>query len=298
MQKLHDLNDMAAFAKVVQAGGFTAAANHLGLPKSNISRRISRLEHKLGVRLLERTTRRLNLTDVGEVYFQHCQRILEEASFAAQSVDQLAATPGGRLRISAPAATGQQLFASRLAGFLEQYPGIQLQLSFSHRPVDPVEEGFDIAVQTHRHNDTRLTTHTLATSAMGLYASTDYIQQQGRPTQPQQLKDHTVLVMAECSTLRFTGPSGAVSVAIQPRAVINDVATLCQLALDGCGIAVLPDVGCREKVAEEGLIQILPEWSTGEMALYISYPAMRGATPKIKAFVEFITRSGKLSNTI
>jgi len=301
MQKLHDLNDMAAFAKVVQAGGFTAAANTLGLPKSNISRRISRLESTLGVRLLERTTRRLHLTDVGEIYFQHCQRILEEANFAEHSVNQMMETPRGLLRVSASASIGQQLLTPLLAEFLRQHPDIQLQLNLSNRHIDLIEESVDIALQRSPRNDPRLVCRALGISGMHLFASTAYIRQKGTPTQPQQLADHEMLVMDEhnsTSALQLNGPSGTASIAIRPRAVINDFNTIHQLVCDGGGIAVLPEFSCQRDVSQRRLVQVLPEWSADEVTFYVCYPTMRGATPKVTAFVEFITRSGTLSNTM
>ncbi|MFC1749107.1 LysR family transcriptional regulator [Pseudomonadota bacterium] len=294
MQKTHDLNDMAAFANVVQAGGFTAAANNLGLPKSNVSRRISRLENKLGVRLLERTTRRLHLTDVGEVYFQHCQRILEEANSAGLSVNQINEAPSGLLRIGSASTIGQQLLAPAMTEFLQENPEIQLQLTLTNRSIDLFEDGFDIAIQTLQREDPRLTSRTLGTSAMQLYASTDYIKQKGNPAHPRELNQHEVLVVSEHGStgkLQLRSNEEKTTLAINPRALINDFNSIYQLVNNGLGIGVMP--GGQYKNEESSLVRVLPDWSAPEMEFYMFYPSIRGATPKLKAFVEFIAKKAK-----
>lgn len=294
MQKTHDLNDMAAFAKVVQAGGFTAAANNLGLPKSNVSRRISRLEEKLGVRLLERTTRRLHLTDVGEVYFQHCQRILEEADSAGLSVNQIHETPSGLLRIGSAATIGQQLLSPVMTEFLQQNPEIQLQLTLTNRSIDLFEDGFDIAIQALHHEDSRLVSKSLGTSAMQLYASSDYLKRRGTPNHPRELNGHEVLVLSEHGSsgkLQLHSGKEKSSVSIKPRALINDFNTIYQLINDGLGIGLIPRGQYRNE--EKSLVRILPDWSAPEIEFHILYPSIRGTTPKLKAFVEFIVKKVK-----
>ncbi len=291
MQKLHDLNDMAAFAKVVQAGGFTAAANTLGLPKSNVSRRISRLENELGVRLLERTTRRLHLTEAGEIYFQHCQRMLEEANSAGLSITQQPVSPGGLLRVGASNIVGQQLITPLMSEFLKQYSDIQLQLTLTSRQIDVIEEGFDLSIQAVPTSDGRLLNRSLGTVAMLFYASRDYIHEHGAPTHPKELEQHNLLLMQEYNTpgkLKLSGPDGTKSFAITPRVTINDYLTIRQLATEGVGIALLPDLRTPHEEQNSPLIQVLPDWSSPRTEYYAIYPEARSSILKLKKFVAFM----------
>jgi len=294
---MRDLNDMAIFAEVIQAGGFTAAADKLDLPKSNISRRISRLESRLGVRLLERTTRRLRLTEIGEVYFQHCRRILEEADFAELSINQLVEIPRGLLRVSTSVTVGQQLLAPVMAEFLDQNPEVQLQLTLDNRFVDLIEGGFDVSIRVGKLSDSRLVARLLGTAHLLLYASKEYLARKGEPRHPSELHGHDILVMRTHSNMdqlylnpvAAKGNEGEERFAIKPRAFINDFKTIHRLVADGVGIAILPSYQCTQDEACGSLVQVLSQWSSQPVQFHAIYPSLSGVTPKLRAFIDFIS---------
>lgn len=296
---MHNINAMVIFAKVVQAGGFTAAANALGLPKSNISRHVSRLENELNVRLLERSTRRIRLTEIGEIYYRHCQRVIEEVEQAELSVNQMLEGPRGVLRVSASVTSGQQLLSPILSGFLLKYPDVQLQLELSNRRIDLIEEGFDLAIRIGPLADSRLVSRYLGKSRLYLYASKQYTERMGEPVVPHELTDHQLLLMDEMGlddTLLLLGPRGEEKLIVKPYCTVNDFHTLHQLTSDGVGITVLPHYMCNEDIKKRGLLRVLPDWEVPPVDFHALYPSHRGATPKLRTFLDFIVE--KLSRRL
>jgi len=288
---MHNINAMVIFAKVVQAGGFTAAGNALGLPKSNISRHVSKLESELNVRLLERSTRRIHLTEIGEIYFRHCQRVIEEVEHAELSVNQMLEGPRGLLRISASVTSGQQLLSPVLSEYLLQYPEVQLQLELSNRRIDLIEEGFDLAIRIGPLADSRLVSRYLGKSRLYLYASKQYTERMGEPVVPHELIDHRLLLMNEMGlndTLLLLGPQGVEKLVVSPYCTVNDFHTLHQLTRDGVGIAVLPHYMCNEEIRKKRLLRVLPGWEVPPIDFHALYPSHRGATPKLYAFLDFL----------
>lgn len=288
---MHDLNDMVAFAKVVEEGGFTAAAERIGLPKSNMSRRVSRLEQKLGVRLLERTTRKIHLTEIGDIYYQHCQRILAEAEHAERCVDRLSSSPRGLIRISASTTVGQQLLSPVLAEFLSRYPEIKLQLMLSNRRVDLIEEGFDVAIRMGPLEDSSLVARQLGQSNLFFFTSPEYVKREGSPHGPDDLSTHSCLVMSELEIperWQLIGPDSKRALAISPYAIVNDFVTLRRMVRDGCGITILPDYLTVKDEHEGRLVRVLPDWSLKSVQFHAVYPSHRGATPKVRALIDFL----------
>ncbi len=296
-----DLNDMAIFAKVVDRGGFSAAGRALGLPKSNISRHLSRLENRLGVRLLERTTRMVRVTEIGDIYYRHCKRILDEVELAEQSVSRLLEKPRGHLRISASVTTGQHLLGPLTAAFMARHPEVRVELCLTNRKVDVIEEGLDLAIRIGRLEDSSLIAKRLGASGFRLCASPGYLAARNTPASPDGLVEHDCLIMPDLKTSsqwRLVGPSGTRTVSIKPRAIVNDFTTLRQIVLDGGGIAILPTYMCAELERDGQIVRVLPEWSLPAVEFHALYPSHRGATPKVRAFLEFISeRLGeRLSN--
>ena len=286
-----DLNDMVVFARVVEHHGFSAAARALGLPKSNVSRRITRLEEALGTRLLERTTRRLRLTEVGTIYYRHCRRIMEEAEHAGRSVDRLLETPRGLLRVSTTITAGQQLLGPLAAEFLAIFPEIDLDLTLANRPVDAIEEGFDVVVRIGALEDSSLIAKALGASRFHLYAGPAYLEARASPDEPEALADHDCLIMGEDPSpnlWHLTGPDGERTIEINPRATVNDYTTLRRIVVDGGGIARLPSYMCRALAETGHLVRVLPEWSLPEVPFHAVFPSHRGATPKVRAFLDFL----------
>jgi DNA-binding transcriptional LysR family regulator len=288
---MHNLNDMLIFAKVAQTGGFTAAANVLGLPKSNISRRVANLETELDVRLLERSTRKIRLTEIGEIYFRHCEQIIEEAEQAELSVNKMLEGPRGILRVSTSVTTGQQLLTPLLADFLSGYPELRLQLELSNRRIDLIEEGFDMAIRIGKLTDSRLVSRRLGSSCLYLYASNDYLERMGTPTAPQDLTKHRCLLFDELgkqNALMLSGVEGEEKVTLKAYVKVNDFQSLYQLACDGMGIAMLPHYMCKEDNSTQSITRILPEWSLPKVDIHAVYPSHRGTTPKLRLFLDYL----------
>ena len=286
-----DLNDLAGFARVVEHRGFSAAGRSLGLPKSNVSRRVSRLEDALGTRLLERTTRRLRLTEVGTIYYRHCRRIVEEAEHAGRSVDRLLETPRGLLRVAATITAGQQLLGPIAAEFLADYPEIDLDLTLTNRQVDAIEEGFDVVVRVGSLEDSSLIAKALGASRFYLYAGLAYLDARGVPSDPDALAAHDCLIMGEDpspTSWRLTGSDGNRTIDVKPRMIVNDYTTLRRIVVDGGGIAPLPSYMCLALVETGELVRVLSGWSLPEVPFHAVFPSHRGATPKVRAFLDFL----------
>ena len=283
---------MVVFARVVEQDGFSAAARALGLPKSNVSRRVTRLEDQLGARLLERTTRKLRLTEIGRIYYEHCRRIAEEVSHAEISVDQLLEAPRGLLRLNASVTTGQQLISPLIAEFMELYPDVQIELFLSNRLIDVVEEGFDIVIRIGNLEDSSLIAKPLGESRFSFFASPSYLSARGEPSDPDDLADHDWLVMSEGhppAKWLLVGGEEQRTVAAAPRAIVNDFTSLRRIALDGGGIAVMPSYMSDVLERQNRLVRILPGWSLPPVQFHALYPSHRGATPKVRAFLDFAT---------
>ena len=286
-----DLNDFTAFANVVAHGGFTAAANRLGLPKSNISRRVARLEASLGVRLLERTTRRLRMTDTGEIFYRHCQRMLDEAAQAELSVNQLLEKPQGWLRVSASVSAGQHLIAPLMSDFLQQYPDIKLQLVLTNRYVELIEEGFDVAVRIGDLPDSTLVTRSLGQSALRFYASPGYVASNPPIATPTDLTKQRCIVMSESSATvrwRLQRDTHEEVISVAPYLSVNDFSTIRRLLCDGVGVAALPEHIALSSDAPE-LVQLLPAWSFRTVEFRAVFPSQRGALPKLRVFLDFLS---------
>ncbi len=280
-----DLNDVALFVDVVRAESFTAAAKSRGVPVSTVSRRITRLEGRLDTRLLERTTRRLHLTDVGRSYFQHAERALEQLGEGTQLVRTSHVAPHGRVRITAPTGIGPML-ARILAPYLATYRDVTIDLELTDRRVDILEEGFDLAVRTGSIESSELVARKIFESSRSLYASKDYLAARGRPKRLADLPKHD-LIASQATT------SGAVwelytsgkrqRIAFKPRLVVNDMTTMRSAVAAGMGIALLP----RNVVSNE-LEHVLTSASGPVGGLWVLYPARRGLTAAVRSCVDHV----------
>ena len=282
-----DLDGMVVFAYIVEHGGVTAAARALKLPKSNISRRLAQLEDKLGVRLLERTTRKTHLTEIGGIYYQHCRRIVEEVEHADLSISQSLEVPRGTLRVSTSVTVGQHLIAPLLPGFIKAYPEVRMSLQLSNRRVDLVEEGYDLAIRVGQLEDSSLISRSLGRSELGIYGAAKYLKSHGVPKSTIALAKLDCLAMSHAETghvWHLSGPSGLTHVEIEPRAIVNDFAVLKQMVLEGLGVALLPNYLARSPE----LIRVLSKWSVPSIELHAIYPSHRGATPKMRAFLDWL----------
>ena len=285
-----DLNDMLLFAQVVQAGSFTAAAKELSMPKSTLSRRVSKLESQLNCRLLQRTTRSLRLTDVGADFYDHCNRMVQEARQAEQIVNLSQETPRGLLRVTAPVEFGSDLLGTLAAEYLQQFP-VRLELDLSNRFVDLIEEGYDLALRAGRLDDSSLIARRLGETRLLVCAAPDYLEQRGSPESPKQLTEHNCLVYPGPdgrTLLQFSGPNSLTQVQLEGKLSANSMSTLRDAAIAGLGIAILPMTLCREAIEQGQLLTILEEWRLPVDGIYAVYPSPRHLTPKLRSFIDFI----------
>jgi len=289
---MNDLNDMSIFAKVAELQGISPAARALRMPKSKISRRMAALEAELGVRLLERSTRAVHLTETGEIYARHCRRVVEEAASARESIARLLETPRGHLRISASIAIGQHLLTPYLGEFMALYPEIELEVQLENRRVDLIREGYDVIVRIGELDDSSLISKLLGEDHAILVASTRYLEQMGTPERLGDLENHRFLVMGDSSNFdhwALVGPNDRNEmVELCQYATLNDLTMIRQVAIDGGGIARLPRYLCRDDLFRSGnLCQVLNDWRSPTFRFYALYPSRGGATLKLKAWLDF-----------
>ncbi|WP_375766529.1 LysR family transcriptional regulator [Archangium gephyra] len=284
-----DLNELLVFAKVVQAGSFTAAARGLRMPKSTVSRKVSELEERVGAQLLQRTTRKLRLTDVGQAYYEHCARIVAEAEQAELAVTRMQAAPHGVLRVTAPLTFS--FLGPIVAEFLKRYPEVQLELVCTDRSVDLVEEGFDVAVRAGRLADSSLIARRLGDIERAVVAAPGYLAERGAPRNPKELERHDCLVFGaglEGNVWTLHSGSRSVQVSVRPRLVVNEPDMLRAVALAGAGIALLPTLPSTTDLTSGSLRRILPDWSSSGAPVHAVYPGSRHHSPKVMAFVDFL----------
>jgi DNA-binding transcriptional LysR family regulator len=291
---LQDLNDLYFFAAVVEHGGFSAAGRALGVPKSRLSKRVAQLEERLGVRLLQRTTRRFVVTEVGERFYAHCRAVLEEAQAAQDAVDELRAEPRGVVRLSCPVSLTQTVLAHLLPDFLALYPKMQVRLLSSDRRVDVIGEGYDLAIRVRNKLDTdaNLVVRGFGHSRTKLVASPTLLNGHGRPALPEELAKLPALSMREhegTQTWELIGADGAqVNVEVQARLITGDFAVLLEAARRGMGVALLPEFVCAPAITAGDLEVVLPDWSMPEGAMHFVYPSRRGMLPGVRALVDFL----------
>lgn len=284
-----DLNELLIFAKVVQAGSFTAAAAALRMPKSTVSRKVSELEARVGAQLLQRTTRKLRLTEVGRAYFERCERVVAEAELAEELVTRMQASPHGLLRVTAP--LNFPVLGPLAAEFLARYPEVRLELVCTDRQVDLVAEGFDVAVRAGRLSDSTLIARRLGSIERVVVASPAYVEAHGAPRRPADLERHDCLVFGggrEGNLWSLQSGSRSVTVPVRARMVVNDFDMLHAAALAGSGVTMLNAHTCAEDLAAGRLRRILPGWNSPGTPVHALYPGSRHLSPKVSAFVDFL----------
>lgn len=285
-----DLQDVTAFLAVVDTGSFTAAAQRLGLAKSNVSRRVARLEQQLGARLLERTTRRQRLTEVGETYHAHVSRAVEQLAEASRSVSEIQGEPRGRLRITAPADWNETM-GRLVAEFSARFPHIQLEVDLTQRRVDLVAEGFDLAIRAGRLEDSSLIARTVGEGATHLYASPAYLERRGEPRSVTELAEHAFVLFRGRhgeARLELDGPQGKRD-QVTVSGVISalDFGFVRHALLHGAGIGLLPDSLGASELEAGRLRLVLPSHCLGRSPFHVVYPSARFLSPKVRVFVDF-----------
>jgi DNA-binding transcriptional LysR family regulator len=295
--RLDDVTAMLVFARVVELKGFSAAAAALGLSKSAVSKQISRLEDRLGTRLLNRTTRQLSLTEAGAAFYERCQRVEAEALAAEETVTRLAEAPRGLLKVNAGMSFGTRHIAPALPDFLALCPELEVDLSLNDRLVDLVDEGYDLAVRIGQLNDSSLVARRLAPLRRMVVAAPSYLDKAGRPDHPSEIRGHDCLMYAYQSSgqsWHFKGPEGEAKLRTGGRLRMNNGDAILAACIAGQGMALLPSFICWEALAAGTLERVLPAWEDGvEGAIHAVFPASRNLSPKVRVFVDFlVTRFG------
>jgi DNA-binding transcriptional LysR family regulator len=293
-QWVEDLNDLYYFAQVVEGGGFSAAERITGIAKSRLSRRVGALEKRLGARLLQRSTRRFAVTELGNDVYRHARTMLDAAAAARETVQQLSGAPRGLVRLSAPVALAQQQLARLLPEFLARHPEVRLQVHVSNRRVDVIHEGFDLAlrVRTRLTDDGSLAMRSFGQIDEFLVASPRYLRIQGRPRIPADLSAHACLSMSEepgAQRWVLQGPGAKQeSVSFEPRVMAHDFPLLRALAVQGYGIALLPELVCGSLLRSGELERVLPEWRMPQGLCHAVFPTRRGVLPAVRVLLDFL----------
>lgn len=292
-----DLNDLLVFTEVVCCGSFTKAGKKLGLPPSAVSRRVARLEARLGFRLLHRTTRSVGLTDSGRIYYERTARIAHDIEDARKAVDEFRETPSGLLRISAPPDDGGVIWAM-LSGFIRDHPEVEIEILHTLSYVDLIKENIDVALRGGAPPDsTTLSAYKLIDSKFVLVASPDYLARRGTPTHPKELENHDCIAMDNWipNAIRaLQGPDGPVPVKFRNRVRTNRQQTARMAALEGFGIAPMVAMTCWRHLQSGALVEVLPGAMPGPATFWAIYPAARRSSAATRALVDHLARSAHL----
>lgn len=282
------------FTQVVEHGGFARAARALGIPKSRLSRHVTALEATLNVRLLQRSTRRFVVTEMGQEVFRHARAMLAEADAAVEAVEFARAAPRGTIKAACPVAVAQWALAPILPEFLGKFPAVRLQLHVSNRRVDVVSEGFDVAVRVRSQpsGEDGLVMRAFGQVDECLLASPEYLARTGEPTDPAQLSARDTLDYAgefDRRPWELRGPDGQNARAEHtPRIVCHDFVVLRAATMAGLGIARLPETVVREDLRSGALRRVLPGWNSPQGILHLVFPSRRGLLPAVRAFIDFL----------
>lgn len=289
-----DLNDLSYYAHVVEHGGFAPAGRALGIPKSKLSRRIALLEERLGVRLIQRSTRRFSVTEVGQEYYAHCKAMLVEAEAAEEAIALSRAEPRGTVRIAVPVAILQARMGVMLADFLAEHPKVSLHLDATNRRVDVIGEGLDIAIRVRPPPlaDSDLIVRVLATRNWCVAASPSLFAHQPVPTVPADLAHFPSVDLSAAHQVhawQLTAADGAVALVHHvPRMVSDDMIALRAAAVAGVGILMLPTMMICDELADGRLVRLLPDWQPHHGIVHAVFPSRRGLLPAVRALIDYL----------
>jgi DNA-binding transcriptional LysR family regulator len=291
-----DLNDFFYFVQVVDRGGFTAASRTLRIPKSTLSYRIQQLETDLGVRLLNRTSRRFGMTDAGGEFYRHAVVMLREAELAETAIRHRLSEPAGIVRYTAAFATIQFAMRDIVANFLDRYPKVDIVTHASDQYVDIVGENYDVAIRAHSEPlpNSTLVQRTLTPAPWFLFAGGAYLEARGPVETPRELARHPSLFMMRTAIKpmwrlrRATRRGEELVLPLTPRLMIDDMLSLKQAAIAGLGVVALPGYVCRDDVKSGALRRVLPDWIAGDSTLTALIPYRQGLLPSVRAFIEHL----------
>ena len=284
---------MRVLLRVVDTGGFSAAARHIGVAPSSVSRQINELESDLGVRLFHRTTRKLSLTEAGQIYYERAGRIITDVDEARLAVSELG-SPTGILRVTIPTGIGRGLIVSAIPAFLERYPGVRVVLSMTDYMVDLVAGGFDVGVRIGQLSDSSLKARKIGESRRVVCASAGYLKQSGTPRRPTELEDHNCVTFRDHpghNVWKFRGKSGMSEVRVSGNFFARSADALTAAALAGLGIVLLPDWNLVMELRDKQLKILLPDYTAvpKTSAIWAVHSHQRHVPPKIRVFIDFLT---------
>jgi DNA-binding transcriptional LysR family regulator len=291
---MQDLNDLLFFAEVVDRGGFAAAGRALNLPKSKLSRRVAELESRLGVRLLQRTTRKLSLTQAGEIYHRYCVAMREQAEAADEAVAHVQTEPRGTVRITCPVTLAHTTLGPLLPRFLAAHPQVRIDMQVANRVVDVVQEGIDIALRVRSNLDDSgsLVARNLGETTGVLVASPQLLQRFGAPPDVESLRNLPTVAMSAAdgrASWHLLGPRGAeFELQHHPVYTADDLFTLKYAVLQGTGMSVLPDYLCSEELRRGELVPVLPGWGPRVGMVLAVFASRRGMVPAVRRLIDFL----------
>ena len=288
-----DLNLLIAFTRVVELGSFTAAAVALGLPKSSVSRAVSRLEESLGVRLLQRTTRKLGLTQAGQRYIAEVRGPLTRLAEASSEVSDLGKEPRGLVRISIAPEIGHGPVSPLLVEFVQRYPKIRIDMVVTSRRVNLIEESIDLALRAGKLDDSTLVARKIAVTDLGLFAAPSYLARRGRPRRPSDLTAHDCVLHRTAQGIlpwRLSGPRGSEQVTVSGPITADDLGSVRVLAISGLGIALIPLAVVQADVQSEALVRVLPSHAMRGAALYLISAPLRHVPARVTLLRDFLVR--------
>ena len=291
---MQDLNDMYYFAEVVDQGGFAAAGRALSIPKSKLSRRVAELEQRLGVRLLQRTTRKLSLTEAGELYHRHAVAMREEAEAAEEAVALVQNEPRGTIRVTCPTTLAQTTIGPVLPKFMKDHPHVRIDMLVTNRVIDLVQEGVDVALRVRPTVDDSgsLIVKKIAMTQGVLVASPEQLGREGRPQSIDDLAKLSTVAMSAAdgrASWHLLGPNGRdFMFQHKPRITADDLLMLRYFVLEGNGMSVLPDYMVHRDIREGKLAEVLPGWAPRPGVIHAVFPSRRGLVPAIRRFLDFL----------
>jgi len=285
------LTAMEIFSNVVEHQGFSAAASHMGISRASVSKQVIQLEERLGARLLNRTTRRVSVTEVGEAYYERCKRVLSEVEEADLLVEQLHSEPRGTMKVSAPMSFGVSHAGPAVSDFLSQYRDLSISLTLNDRFTDLIEEGFDVAIRIAQSADSSLIARRLAAVRCVMTATPAYLEEYGVPKQPRDLEHHRCLsyiYLASGHEWPMFGPDGATTVKVSGPLKANNGEVLVEAVSKNLGIGLLPYFLVRAEIESGKLVTVLDRYRLPKLSLYAVSPPNRFPARKVQAFVSFL----------
>jgi DNA-binding transcriptional LysR family regulator len=283
-----NLDGINVFVRVVQAGSFTAAAKLLGMPVTTVSGKVAQLEKRLGVTLIQRTTRKLHVTEAGEVFFNRCLRAIEEMASAERELEVGKREPEGLLRLTVTVDVGHTLMPPIVQGYLKAHPKMKVELVVTNRRVDLIDEGIDLAIRIGAMPDSTLISKKFLEASAGLWASSSYLRRFGLPTEINELKKHPTIIFSQhVNGLKLTNNKESVDLILSSRVITDDMETIKSFVMQGDGIGVIPDFICSAEEKSGKLIRVLPSWRWSKVVLNFVYPAQRFVPPKVQSFIHY-----------